>query len=276
MPKATLRKMSGPLLLGATTILASACGKDISPKSSQVKVTNGQDIAESDFPSVVLLVMVKNGQQSICSATFVNDHQVLTAGHCVEGLATEDPQLYFVERDAQGETSQVVKAERYRRNPNYSMSRNNGVNPSDLAVVTFPRATAPATTDIAAYRPDVGDSLTIVGYGNNRNYFESNGQMSGSGAGEKRRGENIIRKNDSGFLTFYGVPESQEGIAEGQWVASGSGDSGGPMFVNGELVGVTSGGGLVRSEDGSLVAVSHYVDLNSSESRQFLARALED
>ncbi|RYZ83462.1 MAG: trypsin-like serine protease, partial [Proteobacteria bacterium] len=66
-----------------------------------------------------------------------------------------------------------------------------------------------------------------------------------------------------------------EGMTAGQYVASGSGDSGGPMFVKGKLVGVTSGGGISKTPDGVELAISFYVDLNSSISKQFLSTVIK-
>ena len=104
----------------------------------------------------------------------------------------------------------------------------------------------------------------------------ADGRFEGSGSGTKRYGTNKVSKKDRGFISFYGLAAEEEGVTSGELVASGSGDSGGPMFVDGQLVGVTSGGGLVRTADGGVVSVSHYVDLNSTESLNFLSQHIAD
>ena len=263
-----------PSSLGLALVLSSACGQQESQTASEIKVTNGISASESAFPSTVLLVSVSEAGEGICTGTFVNDSQVVTAGHCVEGMRRENPNLFYVTLGADNEAIDSVRARSYRRNPNYSMEVNGGVNPSDLAIVNFPRRTAPAISRIATISPEVGTDITIVGYGNNRNFVTADDQLSGSGAGEKRYGVNQLAEIEEGFLTFYGLPEAQAGYASGEVVGAGAGDSGGPMFVGNEIVGVTSGGGLAETVDGLQVAVSHYVDLNSFESRAFLRRHL--
>lgn len=256
------------------SIILTACGVESDSIHSNLDVTNGIEISEETYASVVLLVSVTEEGQSICTATFVNDQQVVTAGHCVYDLDPNEPSLYYVHLNEQGEGEYSVKAKSFAINPDYDMTVNNGVNPQDLAVVTFPEDTAPAVSQISFKTPAVGSELTIVGYGNNRNYMEENGKLSGSGAGTKRVGDNILRANSSGFLSFYGLPEANGVVEAGEQSASASGDSGGPMIVGNRLVGVTSGGGLSQGSGDSLIKVSHYVDLNSPESRRFLSSAL--
>lgn len=248
-------------------------------------MTNGEEITDEEFSSVVFLIMqtpTKTGYltQSICTGTFVNDSQLITAGHCVEGLNSEEPELYFVRAEGLTEDGlpdyrPVAKADNFIRHPKYSIKLNNGVNRYDLSIVNFPEGTAYEYSDIATQTPETGAALTIVGYGNNQHYATSSGEFVGSGAGIKRFGENVIHATSEGFISFVGVPEAMPEVAEGQLVASGSGDSGGPMFVNGELVGVTSGGGLAETEDGLIVSISHYVDLNSESSKSFMAAHLK-
>jgi secreted trypsin-like serine protease len=276
--KMKLQGMSGVALgLG---LLLTACGSGLQHQSaSDIKVTNGEQIAEDRFPAVVFLVMATERGQSICTGTFVNDHQLITAGHCVAGQAAQRPELYYVQvmngQDGETKYTNPIKAISLARNPQYSLERNNGVNGSDLAVVNFPANTAPSVAPIANQAPTEGDPLTIVGYGNNENSLTPSGQMTGSGSGIKRSGTNTVRALENGFISFYGVPASMEGIEQGEWVASGAGDSGGPMFVGGQLVGVTSGGGLAQTEQGDYISVSHYVNLNSDESQSFLSEHLE-
>lgn len=67
-----------------------------------------------------------------------------------------------------------------------------------------------------------------------------------------------------GFIQFTGVDSTT--TADGTDSSSASGDSGGPLFINGKVAGVTSGGfGRTRSL---------YIDLWSAESQAFLSKNL--
>ena len=266
--KHTLRLFKAGLVGTTLVSVLVGCGaaQDPATSGSDVKVTNGREVAESDFPSVVLLYMPDI--TSICTGTFVNNAQVVTAGHCVEGLDSENPNMVIV-REVDGKLTAVAKAIRYQRNPNYNIDL--GVNPNDLSVVTFPANTAPATTRVTTVTPRAGDAFTIVGFGNNENFINESGELDGSGAGVKRAGSNRVSSVSGGFISFTGVPGAGQARA-GQQVSSGAGDSGGPLFINGRLAGVTSGGGLRQTSSGP-VAQSFYVDLTSSASRAFLSRA---
>jgi len=260
----------------APSILAlglTACGQSAS--DSAVKVTNGIAIQENVFPSTVLLLSLTAEGEAICTGTFVNDSQVVTAGHCVQGLSQTKPQIYYM-TEKNGQMQAIAQAVSFARNSKYSFA--DGVSPYDISVINFPAKSAPAVSALAETTPNVGDKFVIVGYGNNEN-FMANGTLDGQGAGVKRVGTNFISANDNGMLSFAGLTGMEktpvQGEKAGELAASGAGDSGGPLFVNGKLAGITSGGGLGQTQDGMDVAISFYVDLNSSISRAFLATALK-
>lgn len=264
-----MRKFSPVLsLCVSATLLASlsvGCGQKGEEQSS-LKVTNGRSILETEYPSVVLLVSFSNEGESICTGTFVNDSQLITAAHCVEGLDSQQPKLAYV-KEVNGELSLAAVAQNFVRHPEYNFA--DGVNPKDVAVVNFPANSAPAVSKIAAATPALDETLTIVGFGNNENFIDDAGRQTGSGAGYKRVGTNTVLNVTDGMIGFVGVGGKTEGVVEGELVSSGSGDSGGPLFVKDELAGVTSGGGFRPTEFG-LVSVSLYVDLNSESVKSFL------
>lgn len=265
------------LLVVPCLALLTGCGPEPS-RHSDIHVTNGQEIQESDFPSTVLILGFIGQTPSICTATFVNDQQAITASHCVAGLRPNSPTLYYVrvEYDENDEPTYkaVAKASSFHSHSKYSMRDRKGINRYDLAIVNFPKNTAPAVSQIASETPEVGATLVIVGYGNNKNFLSKNGSLEGSGSGIKRFGVNRLSLVEDGMLVFAGLPESQEDVVRGAYASSGSGDSGGPMFIDNKLVGVTSGGGIIELEDGQLLSVSRYVDLTSDESKEFLDQYL--
>ena len=56
-------------------------------------------------------------------------------------------------------------------------------------------------------------------------------------------GFNQIDSVKNGFINTTGEVKDKSGGADGQNVSSGEGDSGGPMFLNGAIIGVASSGG---------------------------------
>jgi hypothetical protein len=252
------------------------CGSP-STGTSAVKVTNGIEIAETDFPSVVFIAAQTPEGLANCTATFVNDSQAVSAGHCVEGTSERNPALYLVEQTfvrGRPQMRAIARAQRWYRDAAYDI--NEGVGPLDLSVINFPANTAPATSKLAVVDPKVEDELTIVGYGNNRNYVDDLGQLTGSGAGKKRKGTNIVANvSDDGMIQFIGLPEAVSDAEAGTYALSGSGDSGGPLFINGRLAGITSGGGVGQTEDGQEFYISQYVNIRSTSSQALLKKALK-
>lgn len=268
--------VASSLLLGLV-----ACGQmNDTQETSETKVTNGLK-ASGEFPSVILLQFSTGGYgSSICTGTFVNDAQVVTAAHCVYDILKNGrtaSSMTFTKTLANGR-SQRVTAVSLKYHPGYTVVPGKLSN-HDLAVVTFPRNSAPATTPLYPQTPSVGQKFTIVGFGVNDYQYDAAGQQTGSGSGTKRKGENEIYQVEDGMIKFYGVPTASDPtVAQGQAAASGSGDSGGPLLIDGSLAAVTSGGGLAQATDEEgrsfTVKVSNYVDLNETSNADFLQATL--
>lgn len=258
-----------------TTLIG--CNQD--QLGSELDITNGIMVSEKKMPQVAFLISEQGDMESICTGTFVNDHQVVTAGHCVEDLDQFNPLMYVVDQyNSNGQRQRIRRAQAvgYSRNPRYSDSENNGVNGHDLAIVNFPENTSANFARISPLAPKVREAILIAGYGNNRTFLDQNDNQQGTGAGTFRIGRNFITEVSNGMLYFEGIPARTSGIAAGEHATSASGDSGGPLFDSkGQLAGVTSGGGLEETATGSMKSVSSYVNLNSSESRKFLTANLD-
>jgi secreted trypsin-like serine protease len=253
-----------------------ACGQVDDAQDSETKVTNGLQ-ASGEYPSVVLLhISTGPFSGSICTGTFVNDSQVVTAAHCVYDVlkAGRPASSLTFDKPQSGGSSKRVAATSLKYHPGYTVVPGRLSN-HDVAVVTFPRYSAPATTKLYPRTPYIGQKFTIVGFGVNDYKYDASGQQTGSGSGVKRKGENQIDQVDNGMIKFSGVPTAYDTeVSLGKDAASGSGDSGGPMLIDGSLAAVTSGGALSqgRDEDGDweTVKVSNYVDLNESLNKDFL------
>jgi len=256
---------------------ATGCGSQTGVESSQLQITNGFEIPNDEFPAVVLLLIEGPEGRRICTGTFINDHQVVTAAHCVAQLANRMPAIYYAQTlEDKGQASYVIRAQarRFMIHPSYEPSANPDIHPHDLAIVDFPISTAPAVASLSPLTPQFDALVTIVGYGDERSYLDKNGVQSGQGAGVKRYGTNKVQNVADGMLSFAGLPAKDDSIAAGQWAASGSGDSGGPLFHQGRLAGVTSGGRLVQGTQGNWIAYSHYVDISHPDNAQFLSENL--
>ncbi|WP_176736832.1 trypsin-like serine protease [Oligoflexus tunisiensis] len=259
--------VKGTLVLGVLG-LTTACG--VAPADrSEVKVTNGREVAESEYPSVVMLY--DSVQGGICTGTFITPTVVLTAAHCsmageVDADGIVDLELAIV-RIVDHENKQaelVATSTRIVRNPLWDANGRN-VNKYDLSLVTFPEGTAQGISELAPTAAKARDTFTIVGYGLNQTKDMSNGES----AGMKREGVNTVTAVRDGFIQFTGKDATTTG--DGTDSSSASGDSGGPLFIDGKVAGVTSGGGW----GGFGRARSMYIDLWSSESRAFLGKHLE-
>ncbi len=233
----------------ASTLLLTACGSKRELSAS--KVTNGVRIAEGEFPAVRQILRRSGSSNYICSGTFISDNALLTAAHCV------DTQIPWNNRlESTGE--HALHAWRH-------LDYHGSMGGSDLGLLIFPDHTATEFASIRAALPKKGDPLVIVGYGNNEVWTTSSWwsgkQITGSGAGIKRKGSNVVASLDHGMIRFYGVPGRTPSITPGENVLSASGDSGGPLFIDSALAGITSGG---------WTDIASYVDLTSWDSLGFL------
>ena len=247
----------------SVSMLASCGQKRFDAVGSKIKVTNGTEISTEEFPGVVLLYDAKIG--SICTGSFITETIVLTAAHCTmggeidsDGDVDHELQLVEIEDNDKSKARVVATSTRVVRNPLWDFAGRN-VNRYDLGVVFFEPGVAKEILPIASEPAKVGDDFVIVGYGLN-----TSSSKDPSSAGIKRMGQNRVSAIQEGFIQFDG--KSKTTSADGTDVAAGSGDSGGPLFIEGQIAGVTSGGGW----GGFGRTVSLYIDLHSSTSRDFL------
>ncbi len=266
-----MKKVSG-IARGVVSLglIAWVAGCGVAPSNaSQVKVTNGREVAESEYPSVILLYDKAEG--AICTGTFITATVVLSAAHCTMGGEVDadgnviDHVISIIKiTDPIAKKAELIAdSVKVVRNPLWDKNAKN-VNKWDLSLITFPEGTSAAVSALAAVPAKAGDQLTIVGYGLNQMANTSDG----SSAGVKREGTNKVTSVSGGFVQFTGLDKSKQG--DGSDSSSASGDSGGPMFINGKLAGVTSGGGF----GGFGRTRALYVDIWSAESRAFLSKYL--
>ncbi len=270
------------LCSGMMTVIALLVGCGSGPQPiSDLDIANGKVIVEGDFPSVVQLFrkVYVNGKRrgaSLCTGAWIADDLILTAAHCTgegssdeQGLV-ENLEMYVVEitdHDASPKSSKlittVVDAWRIK-----AWEKRKKSNRFDLAVLqTQPRKSNErprVISEISKFPANKDDTVTLVGYG-----YHNITRWSAKGDDRKRVGYNTIDAYRNGFIDISGQAKDKSGGADGQDANAGMGDSGGPMFHDGAIIGVASSGGTSGlAGRGS----SSYVDLHSEESLQFLKR----
>jgi hypothetical protein len=192
-------------------------------QKSDSGIVNGR--VTQDYPEVIQL---RRGGYPSCTATSVSDSTIITAAHCM-GYGPSD--LSYV--DNKGVTHYAVAQLDSEK--------------VDAAVVVFQKGTFKASASILQRAPKAGDVLVMVGYGQT-DYINNN-----MPDGLKRVGRNTItsfadrangvinHRYDGGDYLHYrssivvDTPVGEESM-------TGRGDSGGPMFINGQLAGCTSFG----------------------------------
>ncbi|MCX6130743.1 MAG: trypsin-like serine protease [Proteobacteria bacterium] len=239
----------------ASVLFVTACGSP-SPRAElwDLKVTNGRIVEESDYPQVVNLYrrVYANGQLqggSTCTGTWIGPNTILTAAHCTgdgpsdaDGLVQNIESMVFAITDHTSipkKTQLITPVLSAYRNPRAMMS-------------------------LSKVQAAAGDAVEILGFG-----FYDMSTFGKKGDDHLRIGRNRLASVKDGFLNIRGEIKDQANGATGESASAGSGDSGGPILRAGQQIGVASGGGssgIFNQGEAS------YVDLNSPESRAFLAR----
>lgn len=188
---------------------------------SSAIVSGDADISD---PAVVAIgprrVHCDDTLQPFCSGVLVASQVVLTAAHCFSGQRPGEPYEVFFGNDVtgNGEThgvTRVVTPDAY----------DGGNGSGDLALLFLD---APVSTSVVTIgsisESDVGKTVTMVGFG-------IANPDDGGGVGTKRTGTAQISSVESGELRITPSPSM-----------SCDGDSGGPVFLDGSLIGITSYG----------------------------------
>jgi len=224
--------LAGTVLLsfGIATALGGCHGDKQSLSSPNV--IGGQDVVDG-YPATVGLLFRWSGYGrvfdfSLCTGTFIRDDAVLTAAHCVTPEHSYDKLLSVTMFGPGLPNNKPLLATKTIAYPGYQ----NGPT-YDLAIVFFPKGSAPAIAKIAKSEAQKGEKVSFVGFG--RQHFSRNDY----GTGIKRIGTNVV-DYPNGLVSiterFSPHQEARPGHS-----ASGKGDSGGPLFdAQGNIIAIVS------------------------------------
>jgi hypothetical protein len=239
------QRVKRPAVAVTIGLAAMAGCKTTSHADSAVKVTNG--IPTDGYPAVVYLN--NDSLEAACTGTFVSDTTLLTAAHCINN--DDDGGLRI-------DTVRSLKSIHVAGVFGLGAQRL----PTDLAIIIFPPGTGTSTIPMATKPPAVGDSITIIGYG--RTIATVDKSVSETQA---ITGDNQLQSAGA-FLFFTGQPGPSDTVPAGQDSASGDGDSGGPLLIDGKLAGTCAVGSVAQGRKRSF-----YINLQSPQSCALLRRA---
>ncbi|HYX38589.1 MAG TPA: trypsin-like serine protease [Oligoflexus sp.] len=264
-------------IIPLSVLILQLAGCDANGKvdnESSLKVTNGKAIPAEEYSSVVLIGIAfefeGKEEKKLCSGTFVSVNQILTSAHCVlNEKSGKIGKVSYLEQDSDENFKVIAESVLVESNP-----KHDGTELHDLAIATFAENIAPSVSGIAQEVPKLGSPLTLVGFGSNQATLAEDGESwSESGAGVKRIGTNTLVHIKDGIIQVTGVlgPNPSLPDFEGKVAAAASGDSGSPLFVDNQIVGIASHAGPTKRAFGGPVFQTEYTDLTSPESKAFLS-----
>lgn len=219
------------LLLGAS--IAPANAAPVGSASAAPDIIGGTQA--NDQGIVQLVFLDSDGGGHGCTGTALSDTWVLTAKHCVD--SAESMNVYY-SNDTQNR-GKAIAADSFYQSPMGDVA---------LVKLSTKRALSSYHSFSSSYTASVGDEGTIYGYGRRADYVKADHLYA---ADVKVAGTHEDQRGGPGILL-----KAITGIS---W----SGDSGGPLFVDGVIVGTSSGG---PSGDRDINSQTWYTQLSTHSS----------
>ena len=239
----------------------------------------------SSFASVKKLIAMNNKQEvGGCTATLLDETTVLTAAHCLVG------QNLTIDKFS---ASHVILHPLYQNIDSGTKATGLEYNLAnkayDIAILKFEQQLGDRFASISAETPKIQSDVVYVGYGKNQNVNYQNDQPDrrSSISNNQQCGFNVIRnfENDQPKTNVSGTSFGTSGTSAGMIVMEGEGrrvgpkvgyetnpapgDSGGPLLMNSEIIGVVSGV-LGQKDLKHLRDVSWYSSMNDPRNSNFI------
>jgi trypsin len=224
----SLHRLAVVAALLAPLVSAPPAAQGADPAGA-TRIYNGTPTGE--FPAVAALAIVfEGGETGFCTATLIAPDILLTAAHCLEGNVLAASAVFV----ADGVPLEEHPGTRYVRHSEYA---DDVAAFADIALVLLAQPVTTVTPmPFATALPRPRTKAAIVGYG-----YDGIGDI-----GTKRVGEVRVKRCPKALR--------KAGLQKGQLLTSicwkpkrnsgdtCRGDSGGPLIIDGAVVGVTSGG----------------------------------
>jgi len=210
-----------------TSVIAAAALIGVAAAPANALIFGTNEGPESERGAVVRVHMLTEGGVAECTGTAVSAQWVLTAQHCIEGLATDDQgRISGMITTGEGALgSESVRSHQVNAVANaYEADNANGDVP--LIHVTEPMDVTPAEIN---YGDVVGQPGTAYGWSNLGT--GATGTLPGTAINVEDKDAHPLYEPSQAYLTTSTRPAQLQ-----------QGDSGGPLFVDGEVAGVLSVG----------------------------------
>ena len=205
--------------------VSTTCGcAATQPSFPSSRIFNGQTAVTNSWPWVVV-VLSDNGQV-LCGGFLISYQYVLTAAHCVSGLATSGIQVYGgIQKLSEEASGQIRTLSSYTAHPNYSPA----TFANDIAVLTL-ASPMDQTSDVGVCclpsdtsSPRIGDIGVIAGWGY---------PTASSNAPSDDLLQGVIQVQPDSTSCITNTTSAVQFCASNAGTDACNGDSGSPFMVN--------------------------------------------